>query len=55
MSKNSHGMDDARNVAQNREEDIDTQVSANASFEENTDWRKEDGEDDLADVAAKIR
>lgn len=48
-------MDDARNIAQYREENVDTQVGAHTSFEENTDWRKEDREDDFADVAVKMR
>lgn len=45
-------MDDTRNVSQNRQEDVDEEVSSAAALKEDTDGRKEDGEDDFDDVAA---
>ena len=47
-------MDDARNVAQAREHDVDNQVSAAATLEEHTKRWEDDGEDDLDDVAATL-
>lgn len=44
-------MDDARQVAQTGEYDIDQQVAAAAPLEEHADGGCEDGEDDFADVA----
>ena len=41
------------NVTQDREEDVDEEVSAAAALEEDTNGREEDGEDDFDDVAAK--
>lgn len=46
-------MDDTRNVTQYREEDVDQQIGATATLEEDTERWEDDGEDDLADVAAK--
>ena len=46
-------MDDSGNVAQNGEEDVDEQVGIAAALEEDTERREQDGEDDLADVAAR--
>lgn len=45
-------MDDTRNVTQYREEDVDQQIGATATLEEDTERWEDDGEDDLADVAA---
>ncbi|KAL8845030.1 MAG: hypothetical protein Q9176_000702 [Flavoplaca citrina] len=46
------GVDDSGNVAQDCEEDVDAEIRPNAFFERNSDGWKEDGEDDLDDVAA---
>ena len=43
-------MDDAWNVTQDREEDVDQQVGATATFEEHSKRWEEDGEDDLNDI-----
>lgn len=44
-------MNDAGDVAQDRQEDIDQQVGAAATLEEHTERRKDDGKNDLANVA----
>ena len=44
-------VDDAWNVTQNRQEDVDEKVSAAATLKEYTKWWEQDGEDDLDDVA----
>ena len=44
------GVDDARNVTQNCQTDVDEQVGIAASLEEDTEGWEDDGEDDLADV-----
>ena len=51
-SLDSHvqGVDDAWNVTQDREEDVDQQVGATATFEEHSKRWEEDGEDDLDDI-----
>lgn len=48
-------MDDTRNVTQYREEDVDQQIGATATLEEDTERWEDDGENDLANVAAKIK
>ena len=48
------GVDDAWDVTQNGEEDIDQQVGITPSLEENTEWGQYDCQDDLADVAMFI-
>ena len=45
------GMDNAWDVAQDGEEDIDEQVGITPSLEENTEWGQYNCQDDLADVA----
>lgn len=47
-------MDNARQVAQTGEYDIDQQVAATAPLEEHADGGREDGEDDFADVAVFV-
>jgi hypothetical protein len=47
-------VDDARNIAQNRQEDVDEEVCAAATLEEDSERWEEDGEDDLDDVAVVI-
>jgi len=44
----------ARNDAQNREEDVDEEVLAAATIEENGDRRKKDREEDLATHAQTV-
>ena len=44
-------VDDTRNVAQDREQNVDEEVCIAASLKEDTQRREEDGKDDLADVA----
>lgn len=48
--KNVHGVDDTRNPTQDGQTDVDEEVSATATLEEDTQRRQDDGEDDLADV-----
>ena len=48
-------MNDARNVTQKRQDDVDAKVSIEATLEEDTDWRKDDGEDDFDDVAVRMK
>jgi len=45
-------VDDARNVAEDGEEDVDQDVSTASALEEYTKRWEDDGEDDLADVAS---
>lgn len=44
-------MDDTRDVSQNREQDVDEQIGAAATLEEDSQGREEDGKNDLEDVA----
>ena len=44
-------MDDTRDVAQYRQEDVDEEVGIATPLKENTKRWDEDGENDLADVA----
>lgn len=46
-------MDNARQIAQAGEYDIDQQVAAAAPLEEHSDGRREDGEEDFADIAMR--
>ena len=48
-------VDDAGNVTENGEEDVDAEVSTAAALEEDTDGREDDGKNDLADVAGGER
>lgn len=43
-------MDDTRDVAQYRQEDVDEEIGIATTLKENTKRWDEDGEDDLADV-----
>lgn len=47
-------MDDTRNVTENGQEDVDEEVSAATTLEEDSDGWDEDGEDDLDDVAGEV-
>ena len=44
-------VDDAGNITENRQEDVDEEIGIAPSFEKDTEGRKDDGEDDFADVA----
>lgn len=46
-------MNDAGNVTKDGQQDVDEEVSTAAALEEDTKRRKDDGEDDLDDVAEK--
>lgn len=46
-------MDDTRNVTKNRQQNVDEEVGAATTLKEDTDGRKEDGENDLANIAAE--
>lgn len=46
-------MDDAGNVSEDGEEDVDEEVCTAAALKEDTEGREEDGEDDLANVTVK--
>lgn len=43
-------MDDTRDPSQDRQTDIDQEVSTTSALQEDTQRRQNDGEDDLADV-----
>lgn len=45
------GVNNARNVSQYCQDDVDEEVGIATAFEEDTERREEDGEDDFADVA----
>jgi len=45
------GVDDARDITQDRQEDVDEQVGSATALKEDAQWREKDSEDDLADVA----
>ena len=44
-------MNDARDITKNRQEDVDEEVGVATSLKENAERRKDNSEDDLADVA----
>ena len=48
-------MDDARDVTQDCEQDVDEEVGAAATLQENAERRQDDGKDNLADIANKRR
>lgn len=45
-------VDDARDVTQDRQQDVDKEVGAAASLQEDADGREDDREDNLADIAS---
>jgi hypothetical protein len=45
-------VDDSGNVTKDGQQDVDEEVGATATLEEDTKRREEDGDDDLDDVAA---
>ncbi|KAB8339166.1 hypothetical protein FH972_022101 [Carpinus fangiana] len=52
---NDSNVDDAGNVTQDGQQDVDQEVSAAAGLEEDTDGGQDDGEDELDDVGAGER
>jgi len=44
-------VDDSGDITKNCQEDVDQQIGAAATLEENTERRQDDGQNDLADVA----
>jgi hypothetical protein len=47
-------VDDTGNVTQDGQTDVDEQVGTTSALQEDTHGREDDGEDDLADVAAVL-
>lgn len=47
-------MDDTGDVTENGQEDVDEKVGTTATLEEHTKRRKDDGDNDLDDVAAEM-
>ena len=54
-TNNVQGMDDARNVTQNGQQDVDEEIGIAATLEEDTEGWEHDGKDDLDNVAARGR
>jgi hypothetical protein len=54
-TNNPQSVDDAGEVAENGQEDVDQEVGAAPALEENTQRREDDGKDHLADVAGGER
>jgi len=48
-------VNDAGNVTQDGQEDVDEEIGAASTLEEDTKRREDDGENDLADVAGGER
>lgn len=46
-------VNDSGDVTEDCQQDVDEEVGATATLEEDTDGREDDGKEDLADVAAK--
>jgi hypothetical protein len=46
-------VDDAGDVAENGQEDVDAEIGTEAALKSNTERREDDGKEDLADVAAR--
>jgi len=45
------GVDDARNVAKDGQEDVDEEIGSAPALKEDAERREKNGEDDLADIA----
>jgi hypothetical protein len=52
LEDNVQRVDDAGNVTQNRQQDVDEEVGIASTLEEHTQRREDNGEDDLDDVAS---
>jgi hypothetical protein len=46
-------MDDAGNVTEDGQQNVDEQVAATTTFKEDTQGRQDDGNDDFADIARR--
>jgi hypothetical protein len=51
--QNVQRVDDAWNPTKDGQQDVDEQIAATSALKEDTQWWQKDGEDDLANVAAK--
>ena len=51
MDNDLQSVDDTRDVAQDRQENVDEEIGIATAFEEDTKRWEDDGEDDLADIA----
>lgn len=51
MRQNVQSMDDAGNVTEDGEQDVDEEISITSSLEEDTQRRQNDSKNDLANVA----
>jgi hypothetical protein len=51
--QNVQRVDDAWNPTKDSQQDVDEQIAATSALKEDTQWWQKDGEDDLANVAAK--
>jgi hypothetical protein len=51
LEDNVQSVDDTRDVAQNREDDVEEQVRVAATLEEYTQGGQDNGKDDLAQIA----
>ena len=47
-------MDDAWDVTEDSQQNVDEEVGATATLEEDTEWWEDDGENDLADIAEGV-
>lgn len=47
-------MDDTRNVTQDGQANVNEQVGTTSPLQEDTQWREDEGKDDLADVTVRI-
>ena len=55
MGSDLQSVDDTRNVAQDCQEDVDEEISIATALEEDTKRWKDDGENDLADIAVSTK
>lgn len=54
MDHDIQRMNDAGNITQDGQEDVDAQVGIASTLEEDTQRREEDGKNDLANVADEV-
>lgn len=55
LQNNVQSVDDTREVTKDGQQDVDEEVSAAATLEEDTDGRENDGKNDLADIGGGER
>ena len=48
------GVDDTWDVTKDSQQNVDEEVGAAATLEEDTEWWEDDGENDLADIAEGV-